>query len=388
MPKLVNYTPYPNFRYYSRDNQDREFGIIVVKATYEFSPTGELVVAEEQAPMVFTDLCHGAVNVTSLWHPSDMVPYKPATDLIVNAVARVPGGRPLPSWICGVRIEDEGKVLLERNLRVTGPREWQPQWKRQLSEGEKREWQRHRRYFDRWELSEPAPITDLPLHYEYAFGGEVPQGQDDDGKPVFDTDHRNPLGRGKIDREWTDHTVAVAAPQIELASDPVSDPYTRMAPQSFGPIPPAWLPRRPLGGTYDQNWKDNVWPAWPQDYDFAYHNSANPDLILDPYLRGSERIILSGLSGWTETLSLTLPSERIFTVFLTQDDTAFDGEMVLDTIFLDIAGEAREDWRIYLSWRVNFAAGAFDRVRLYRNTPEIAAVIDTRKHSSEERSEA
>lgn len=376
MPQLVNYTPFPNFRYYSRDNQNREFGIIVVKATYEFSPTGELVVAEEQAPMVFTDLCHGAVNVTSLWHPSDMMPNKPATDIIVNAVARAPGGRPQPSWTCGLRIEDEDKVLLEKNLRVTGPREWRPQWKRRLSEGEKREWQRHRRYFDRWELSEPTPITDLPLHYEYAFGGEVPQGQDDDGNPVFDTDHRNPLGRGKIDREWTDHTVAVVAPQIELTSEPVYDPYAKMVPQSLGPIPPAWLPRRPLGGTYDQNWKDNVWPAWPQDYDFAYHNSAHPDLIVKPYLAGGETIVLSGLSTGTEEVRFALPRTAPHVHFVGLEGSQDRQSMVLDTVFLDIAPKKMADWRVYLSWRINFEVGRFEQAlisNVNRPHPVVAA---------------
>ncbi|MEH7840792.1 DUF2169 domain-containing protein [Rhizobium laguerreae] len=375
MPEVTNFTPYPNFRYYSNDSYNRQFGVIVVKATFELASSGRLVVAEEQAPLVFTDLCHGPVNVTSLWHPSDMVPYKPATDVIVNAVARAPGGRPKSSWECSVKVEDEKNVRLEKSIRVTGPREWKPRWRRKLDEKDQWEWQRHIKAFERWELTEAAPISELPLHYEYAYGGEVPQGTDPDGNSIYDTDQRNPLGRGKIDRQWTDHCLPVAAPQIEAVANPVSDPYAPIAPEGFGPIPPAWLPRRLLGGTYDQNWKDKIWPSWPPDYDFSYHNSAHPELILEPHLKGTERLTLRGLAKWSEVVAFDLPSERLFNVFLTHDGEPINGEMKLDTVFLDIAPEAQDDWRVYLSWRVNFELGAFAQVRLYRNTPEIAAAF-------------
>jgi len=221
MPELVNYAPFPNFRYYSLDNSGREFGIVIVKATYTIAPSGRLLVAEEQAPMAFDDECHGAVNVTSLWHPTDLVPNKPRTDIIVNAVARAPEGRPQRAWMCGIKIENaEGAVVVSKYLRVTGPRAWQPKWKIPLTDKQRLEWRKHRHAFKGWGLSEPEAITELPLHYEYAYGGLLQRGLDDDGKPVMATDQRNPLGRGWIDREFTDHTIPQPAPQIELASDP------------------------------------------------------------------------------------------------------------------------------------------------------------------------
>ena len=150
-------------------------------------------------------------------------------------------------------------------------------------------------------------------------------------------------------------------------------------PRGSGPIPPAWLPRRLLGGTYDQHWKDNIWPAWPSDYDFSYHNSAHPELILEPHLKGTERLTLRGFAKWSEVVAFDLPSERLFSVFLTHDGEPINGEMMLDTVFLDIAPEAQDDWRVYLSWRVNFELGAFGQVRLYRNTPVIAAAFQEEK---------
>ncbi|WP_429929949.1 DUF2169 family type VI secretion system accessory protein [Agrobacterium vitis] len=366
MPELVNLTPFPNFRYYSRDNQDREFGIVIVKATYEFDASGNLVEAEEQAPMMFTDKCHGEVNVTSLWHPSDLVPNKPATDLIINATAHAVGGKPVPAWLCGIKISNGATELFSKQLRVTGPRQWNSVWKRRLTDREASDWQRHRKLFDRWELSEPDPIAAVPLHYEYAFGGEIPTGSNDDGTPIFDTDHYNPLGRGKINQDWTDLTKPVAAPQIEAPDDPINEPYKVYRPQGFGPIPPAWLPRRPLGGTYDQDWQDNVWPAWPADYSFAYHNSAHPDLHIKPYLRGHEQIVVTGLTAGVEELAFALPGEQMLVDFVREDGTIEREQFVLDTVFLDIAAPRRRDWRIYLSWRVNFEPDMFEQAIIHR----------------------
>ena len=360
MPKLINQAPFPNFRYYSLDNSGHEFGIIIVKATYAIAPSGGLLVAEEQAPMIFTDKCHGAVNVTSLWHPSDLVPNKPRTDIIINAIARSPGGRPQRDWTCGIKIETaEGAVVVNKELRVTGPRFWRPKWRVALNEKQKQDWRKHRHAFKAWELSEPEPITELPLHYEYAYGGLLQRGLDHNGKPIMATDHRNPLGRGWIDPEFTDLTIPQPAPQIELASEPITDPYHKYIPQGLGPIPPAWLPRRPLGGTFDDEWNANVWPNWPSDYSFAYNNSAHPDLICPDYLNGNERIVLLNLFAGIPELRLNLPGDRMSIEFVRADDSVEKKDMNLDTVFLDIASSEHGDCHVFLSWRVNFVVDQF-----------------------------
>jgi hypothetical protein len=46
------FTPFPNFRYYRRDNESNEFGIVIVKATYERASSGQRLAAEGQAPML------------------------------------------------------------------------------------------------------------------------------------------------------------------------------------------------------------------------------------------------------------------------------------------------------------------------------------------------
>ncbi|MEE8627598.1 MULTISPECIES: DUF2169 domain-containing protein [Methylobacterium] len=364
MPELLNYTPFPNFRYYSSDNRGREFGVVIVKATYAIEADGRLAVAEEQAPLVFDDTCHGADNETSLRLPSDLVPHKPRTDLIVDAVARAPGGEPKRSWTCGIAVEGAAGPVLAKSLRVTGPREWRPRWRRRLSAEEARDWRAHRRLFAGWELSEPEPASEVPLRYELAYGGTVAAGEDEAGRPRFVCEVRNPIGRGLIDPDWTDHGQARPAPQIEAEGDPVTDPGRAYPPQGLGPIPPAWEPRLPLGGTYDQHWIDHVWPNWAEDYDFAFHNSAHPDLICPGYLAGGETIVLMNLMPGEAESRLVLPDHGMVAEFVRADGTAEAREMALDTVFLDLACARRSRARVFLTWRVNFEPGAFAAVRL------------------------
>jgi hypothetical protein len=364
MPELENFSPFPNFRYYSLDNKGQEFGIIIVKATYEIDPDGRLLLAEEQAPMVFSDKFNGALNVSSLWHPSDLVPNKPKTDVIVNAIARAPDGEPRARWECGLQIERDGAPILTKLLRVCGARQWLPKWKRRLDDDEQREWRRHVKLFERWELSEPEPIAELPLHYEYAFGGLLACGGDKDGKPIVDDIHCNPIGRGWLDKEWTDHTQPQRAPQIELAGDPIREPYKIYAPQSLGPIPCAWEPRLPLGGTYDQNWIDKVWPNWPEDYSLAYHNSAHPDLICADYLRGDEVIRLLGFWAEHDRFDIALPGDRLAVMLVRSDGEQERVEMNLDTLLLDIAESEISDARVYVSWRVNFPPNVYEKAAI------------------------
>lgn len=374
---MRNFTPFPNLRFYGSDSQGRDFGVFVAKGTYAVGADGVLEVAEEQAPLVLADRYHGDPNASSLWLPSDLVPKKPRSDVIVNAVARAPGGRPSPSWLCGIRVEG-GARRLEKKLRVTGPRAWEP-----VHEDDGR----GRGRFLGWRLTEPEPVLEVPLRYELAYGG-VQRRPGEDGEAVCEADERNPIGRGWIDAGLTPRDAPVPAPQIEDPADPVADPARSHAPQGLGPIPPAWLPRRPLGGTYDARWRAEVWPNWPADYDFAYHNSAHPDLIHPGFLAGDEEIRLIGLDGGARPRVLRLPGHRLELALDLAEGGSVRFTMDLDTLLLDIADPDPAEYRIFLTWRATFAAsgvtGLALSVRPAREPDgEAAAGSDTRVEAME-----
>jgi hypothetical protein len=373
--EMLNFSPFPNLRFYNTDNQGREFGVIVIKGTYAVAADGTLVIADEQAPLVLEDTYHGALNLSSLWLPSDLVPKKPRTDIILNAVARVPGAQPRREWTCGVVVEG-GTHPFSKQLRVTGPRVWQPTWgvsDRALATLAPDELQR---VFKGWVLSDPEPVSEVPIRYEHAYGGLLARRQEGTDEPWYDADEHNPIGCGWLDLERTPKEGPVPAPQIVDADAPALSPMQPAVPAGFGPIPPAWLPRRPLGGTFDAHWEANVWPNWPADYDFAYHNSANPSLIYPGFLSGVETIVLDGLDGGEASRRLVLPGHQVTAVIQGEGETRV--MMDLDTLLLDVADPDPAEHRVFITWRATYKPDEVTGLALILpdDTP-VAAVLET-----------
>lgn len=356
-------------RFANADRRGHIFGVFMTKAAWDIGDDGLCRLSEEQEPFTLTDGYHGDLNVTALRQPSDFVPYKPKADIIPDAVAYAPGGSPQATWIAGLRVADGSGRTIEKNLRITGPRWWVPQWRRQLKDEEKRDWKRFRHLFVGWKLSEPEPISYLPIRYEYAYGGCLKVLDETGGQENRKAYHHNPIGMGWIDKELTDHTERVAAPQIEDPDEPISDPYMQYLPHSLGPIPPAWLPRRPLGGTYDQNWLDNVRPRWPEDYDFAYNNSASLGLISEEFLQGEISFELHNLHPKHEHWTIKLPDKLLAAILGRSDGRNEIVKLAMDTVFLDIGQDCAGDYRILTTWRAPFNRDGVEMISLRQVDP-------------------
>ncbi len=369
--ELTNLTPFANMRFSNLDKHGKEYGVFMAKGAWDIPESGECTLCEEQEPFVFTDEYFGEPNFSALQYPSDFVPYKPVTDVILNATAWAPEGKPAKSWLVGVKVTDGVGTIVMKALRIVGPRYWVPQWKRELTEQEKTDWKQYRHLFKGWELSEPEPIAKLPVRYEYAFGGMYQNGTHKDGSPRYELVEENPVGRGWIHPELTDHTRPIPAPQIEDPDDPVRDPYKRYEPLSFGPIPPSWLPRRPLGGTYDQNWLDNIHPNWPPDYDFAYHNSASGSLRAKTHLTGNLKFELVGLHPIKRHWHFILPELLVSALAVSSSEEAGADRtatelfsMNADTIYMDICEEQVSDPCAYQTWRLPFKLDKYENIIL------------------------
>jgi hypothetical protein len=196
---------------------------------------------------------------------------------------------------------------------------------------------------DGWVLTEPEPCAELPLTYEHAFGGR----QTEEG--VETVDEHNPTGLGWVPEKWKGLRDGgdedIPAPQVESPDEPVRELGESIAPQGLGPIVRAWLPRRELAGTYDDRWREQRLPALPTDFDFAFYNSAHPDLIYPGYLEGDEQILLEGLSPGGP-LQFCLPGLSLSAELR---DGQGQSQLVcceLDTLRLDVPqGRASLTWR-------------------------------------------
>lgn len=323
--RVRNFTSFAQLVYANEDAQGRQFDILIVKQSYHLNGNFQLAQSPEQEPLNFSDTCFGEVNVTSLRYPSDLVPYKPATDVIVIADAFAQDGKPASEWEVSVQAGPVGQ-----RLRVTGPREWQ-------------------RKLGQWRLTDPQPVTHVPLRHELAYGGECPGP---DGTIL--TDERNPIGRGMAHPDTHPKDQPIPAPEVLALGAALTDPFRRLEPAGFGPIPPAWLPRRPLGGTYDNDWLVNTWPHWARDYDFAFHNSAARGMKAKGFLQGNEVVRLTGLHPERAEITFHLPGDTVIAHLLDRNEQRRMVRLNLDTVYIDILDAAPEDCLISLTWRMAF----------------------------------
>jgi len=379
---IVNLTPFKHLRLLKSDRRGLEFGVVIVKATYVFDDEGHCILSDEQEMPNAEERSFDQTKASSLRQPSDHVGYKPSTDVILNAVAYAPEGKPAKSWSVGIEIIDAQGVTLRRILRITGPRWWVPKWRRTLTEEEKCEWQKYRHLFEGWELSEAEPITHLPIRYEYAYGGTVTKGADKEGHRLIEACEYNPVGIGFIDKDWTDHTMPQPAPQIEYADEPITDPYQHYRPAGFGAIHRSWLPRRPLGGTYDQYWFDHIWPKWPSDYDFRFNNAA-AGLCGYGFLQLPIRLQLVNLHPKLRHRFITFDAVDLMATYQDASESYFSFIPQLDTLYLDLAEEEAFEHFSCLVWRLIYHPDKTEAITVQRSKALLAGIVESAPHPNE-----
>lgn len=144
---------------------------VLAKATYRISLEGlEPLPEEERLPLFDSDKLYGSQNpaLDPIEHESDLVAYKPMTDIIVHGEACAPTGKRARFFDMGISVR--GCV---RKLRIFGPRHLD------CSNGKIR-------------FSEPEPFERMPLHFGLAYGGVDRWSHPEE---VY-TYPRNPVGKG------------------------------------------------------------------------------------------------------------------------------------------------------------------------------------------------
>ena len=95
----------------------------------------------------------------------------------------------------------------------------------------------------------------------------------------------------------------------------------------------------------------------PEDFSFAYHNAAHPDMIYDGYLEGDEKIVLHRLHPDCETLRFFLPGYRVGLLVRYMSGAMAAAKIELDTLCVET-----EENRAYLVWRGQFDESEKTRV--------------------------
>lgn len=272
---LSNKTAYAAERNWTRDKHGLHWWVVAVRATFDIGSNGRIMLADEQIPPVLEPEYFGEPGASSLKYDSDLLAFKPSTDLLVHAHAYAPGGKAAQTVPVGLHVGRIQKQLLVHGERtyLTG--------------------------MFGLKMSKPRPFFKSPIRYEFAYGGS--DFSDPDPKKHL-MDEYNPVGRG-IARK-SDRLADTLAHCIEY---PGGRPESK-GPAGFGPIDPAWMPRRKLAGTYDARWAESKKPLLPDDYQQAFALSAPVDQQVEKPLIGGERI---GLFNMTPEGKLVFELPRI-----------------------------------------------------------------------------
>jgi len=377
MAQVINPTSFPHALYRKLGPGDQEYDVVVVRATYRFTEDNwPLFESSHQQPIRWQPTLEGDSDnlyAQVITDDRDVLLGKLSTEVHVHGTLRSPTGQPRSTWQVRVQVGPVGKRLI-----VRGPREFR--W--QLLGG--------------WRVTDPTPVSEVPLDYRYAFGGHysLPDG-DALANTLYYPD--NPAGRGwlpsRADYKRVSSEVArylkpdlnavtrLPAPQLEDPDWLVTSPFDRPAPAGFGPIAPWWEPRVSYQGTFDDHWKTQRLPYWPEDFDYRFHHSAPADLVAPDYLRGDELMILTNclpnsraiMVGDRQRFRHRTRLPGIALQALTDHASGQRGNtpLALDSVVIDLD---RED--VSLTWRALFPLDdPLKQVRI-RRTP-LAALSST-----------
>ena len=319
---------------------------VLLKRTYRIVPFS-LCERTEDRPLLGGDKHYADPMNSTVRFESDFIPFKLATDVVLNGTAYAPGGRAVREFTATLEV-GTGK----KQVRVIGDRVC-----------------KHRPGGDPV-FGDPRPFTQMPLRYERAYGGV-----DVDSEPRAQFAYpRNHLGKGFVIENVKGAIDGLELPNLEDPADPltparlccgrVADWAKQPVPTGFGWYSKFWQPRAGWAGILPgdraaEQMMRNAYAAFvPQPMreaylanplptvEFRFFNGASPGLSV-PYLRGDEAVQLTNLTP-DGSLVFILPGDRP-AIALDIGAGRKEGIVVLQTVMIRL-----DEGGVDLVWRAAF----------------------------------
>jgi len=307
------------------DVAGREHLVVVAKATWSIPEPGQRPRPLQPQPLVMADEFYGEPGKSPLRYGSDFARFKPRCDVIFDACAHAPEDKPVKQMDVEVQVG-----AMRKQVRVTGPRRWF-------------------RTLGLCQLSSPEPFVTMPLHYGMAYGGT--RWFEKGGEQLCEAHLQNPAGLGFGGRKTIGQINNEPAPCLEDPKQRIKSPDGQYAPHALSAIARHWSPRRELAGTYDEKWREEVFPLLPEDFDEDYNQVAPVDQRI-AYPRGGDQVLLRGLLAGTPELRFALPKLDRRLRVLRRDMTIEVPKLNVDTLYFETSA-----LRFSAVWRAQLPIG-------------------------------
>ncbi len=315
----------------TQTSRKRSLFTVILKSTFQMTPGEKAELAQDQLPINPCDEYFGGRVPGSVRVESDLVPFKPFSDVVLIGKAYAPSGKPVCSFLAGLQVGN-----LASTIAIIGDRYWKK------SSGVMK---------TKLVPSEPEPISSVDIIYENAFGG-----MDLDENHRGEWSLENPIGKGFVGRKRWKYAQDKPLPNLEDPNHLIRTWRDRPRPVGFGFYGQGWSPRVEYMGTYDDAWRRERAPYLPYDFQSAFYNGAHPELQLKGYLRGDEHVGLTNLhpTGRVEfSLSGLRPRLKVFGLAdhrknhpEVERDSSIELTMNLDTLcFFPEEGLLYQVWR-------------------------------------------
>lgn len=159
----------------------------------------------------------------------------------------------------------------------------------------------------RYGVTDPKPFTVMPLTWEKAFGGK--------------DFTQNPKGMGLNPVALSGGEQAVPLPNIENPDTLMGSPDDRPAPAGCGMLAPDHPSRRSLAGTYDEAWRTERWPYFPDDFNPEYFMAAPQGQRIQDFFGGGEPIEIRNMHPDRQVISSNVPG-LVIRAFITRKQSA------------------------------------------------------------------
>jgi uncharacterized protein YjbI with pentapeptide repeats len=147
-----------------------------------------------------------------------------------------------------------------------------------------------------WGITDPEPMTSMPITYANAFGG-----------PEYPL---NPLGKGLPATSANAADALEPLPNVEDPACLIGSRRDRPDPAGFGPLDMSWPQRVAKSGTYNDQWYQQRFPGLADDIDWTFFNTAPEDQQIEGFFNGDESFSIECMHPLKPLIEGRLPALR------------------------------------------------------------------------------